>query len=250
MRRYLFDRVNLPAGQGHVLDGLAADPDAECARFEERIAAAGGIDLMILGLGANGHIGFNEPDTSLQARDASRAAARAVAPGQRRLLRRRPVAGAGRGDDDGDGDDSEVAPHPAAGDRCARRPRRSRPLLNGPVTTQLPASFLQLHGHVELICDAEPPAAILGRAGLSQPAGTALGRGGGLATRYLAGYFLSRPSSARRRGSASSPTASRTESCDLRSVASALDNGRPVRCMTIAALTSLRADLSSLPAVS
>jgi len=50
MRRYLFDRVNLPHGQGHVLDGLASDADAECTRFEAAIAAAGGIDLQILGL--------------------------------------------------------------------------------------------------------------------------------------------------------------------------------------------------------
>ena len=116
MQRYLFDRVNLPKGQGHVLDGLAPDADAECARFEQRIAAAGGIDLMILGLGANGHIGFNEPADEPAGAHASRDAARVVARGQRRLLRRRPGAGAGRGDDDGDGDDPEVAPHPAAGD--------------------------------------------------------------------------------------------------------------------------------------
>ena len=52
----------------HFLDGTAGDPAAECARYEAAIAAAGGIDLQILGLGANGHIGFNEPAPELAAR--------------------------------------------------------------------------------------------------------------------------------------------------------------------------------------
>ena len=64
---------------------------------------------MILGLGANGHIGFNEPAASLQARTHRVTLLEVIASGQRRLLRRRPGAGPGRGDDDGHGDDPEVA---------------------------------------------------------------------------------------------------------------------------------------------
>lgn len=49
-------------------DGLATDPDAACARYEEAIKAAGGVDLQILGIGSNGHIAFNEPGESLVSR--------------------------------------------------------------------------------------------------------------------------------------------------------------------------------------
>ncbi len=65
MHRHLFSRVNVPARHVHFLDGAAKDPDAECARFERAIAAAGGIDLLVLGIGGNGHVGFNEPGAAL-----------------------------------------------------------------------------------------------------------------------------------------------------------------------------------------
>src|SRR5437867_3529600 len=68
MRRHLFDRVNLPARQVNFLNGAAPDVARECARYERAIHRAGGIDLQILGLGSNGHIGFNEPARALVAR--------------------------------------------------------------------------------------------------------------------------------------------------------------------------------------
>src|SRR5947207_11345820 len=68
MQEHLFSRVNLPPEQIHFLDGAAPDPEAECTRYETAIGAAGGIDLQILGIGTNGHIGFNEPAKSLAAR--------------------------------------------------------------------------------------------------------------------------------------------------------------------------------------
>jgi glucosamine-6-phosphate deaminase len=61
MRRELFDHVNCPAGSTHIPDGLAPDPEREAAAYEAAITAAGGIDLLLLGLGGNAHIGFNEP---------------------------------------------------------------------------------------------------------------------------------------------------------------------------------------------
>ena len=61
MNRHLFSRVNLNEGNTHVPNGLAEDLDAECEAYEAAILAAGGIDLQLLGLGSNGHIGFNEP---------------------------------------------------------------------------------------------------------------------------------------------------------------------------------------------
>jgi glucosamine-6-phosphate deaminase len=68
MEQHLFRHVNIPTERHNFLDGGAADPERECVRYERAIAAAGGIDLQVLGIGTNGHIGFNEPARELQAR--------------------------------------------------------------------------------------------------------------------------------------------------------------------------------------
>lgn len=65
MRQALFDHIDIDPGRTHLPRGDAADPNAEAAAYEARIAAAGGIDLQLLGIGRNGHIGFNEPTSSL-----------------------------------------------------------------------------------------------------------------------------------------------------------------------------------------
>lgn len=68
MRESLFDHINLDQRFIHVPDGMANDIEAYCDWYEERIRQAGGIDLQILGIGANGHIAFNEPGSSLGSR--------------------------------------------------------------------------------------------------------------------------------------------------------------------------------------
>lgn len=68
MRRNLFDHIDCPAENIHILNGNAADLDEECRKYEEAIAAAGGIDLFIGGIGPDGHIAFNEPGSSLASR--------------------------------------------------------------------------------------------------------------------------------------------------------------------------------------
>lgn len=65
MRGHLFDHVDFAEGATHLPRGDAADPEAEAAAYEQAIVAAGDIGLQLLGLGANGHIGFNEPTSSL-----------------------------------------------------------------------------------------------------------------------------------------------------------------------------------------
>jgi glucosamine-6-phosphate deaminase len=67
MDEHLFRHVNLPPAAIGFLRGDVADSAAECARYEAAIAASGGLDLLLLGLGGNGHIGFNEPGESLRA---------------------------------------------------------------------------------------------------------------------------------------------------------------------------------------
>ena len=65
MNEQLFDHVDIDKAKTNVPDGTAADPDAEGRRYEELISDLGGIDVQILGIGRNGHIGFNEPDSQL-----------------------------------------------------------------------------------------------------------------------------------------------------------------------------------------
>ena len=57
----LFDHVNIDKANTHVPDGLMEDYEAACAEYDAAVAAAGGQDLQLLGIGNNGHIGFNEP---------------------------------------------------------------------------------------------------------------------------------------------------------------------------------------------
>ncbi len=64
----LFNRININKKNTHVPDGMAEDLDAQCEEYEEMISDAGGIDFQVLGIGSNGHIGFNEPGSSLGSR--------------------------------------------------------------------------------------------------------------------------------------------------------------------------------------
>ncbi len=66
MRENLFKHVSIKPENTHILNGSCEDVNEECAKFEEMIKQAGGIDLQLLGIGENGHIGFNEPDEYLQ----------------------------------------------------------------------------------------------------------------------------------------------------------------------------------------
>lgn len=70
MREHLFDHVDADAARVHVpaAASVVDDVTATCARYEDAIRAAGGIDLQVLGLGTDGHIGFNEPTSSLASR--------------------------------------------------------------------------------------------------------------------------------------------------------------------------------------
>ena len=65
MHRNLFDHIDEPAENIHILNGNAPDPVAECAAYEAAIEAAGGIDLFMGGIGEDGHIAFNEPFSPL-----------------------------------------------------------------------------------------------------------------------------------------------------------------------------------------
>jgi glucosamine-6-phosphate deaminase len=153
MEDHFFKAARLHADQVNFLDGSTADPDAECARYEAAIADAGGIDLQVLGIGTNGHIGFNEPAPQLQARthrvrlkpetrrsnaalfggNSDAVPAEALSMGMATILQARSLVLLATG-------------RSKAG--CVER------VVNGPITTELPASFLQLHHDVEIMLDA------------------------------------------------------------------------------------------------
>ncbi|WP_409254251.1 glucosamine-6-phosphate deaminase [Bacillus sp. SCS-153A] len=68
MREKLFNHINIPRSQTHIPKGNAEDIERECLYYEQEIAIHGGIDLQVLGIGSNGHIGFNEPGTSFDSK--------------------------------------------------------------------------------------------------------------------------------------------------------------------------------------
>lgn len=68
MWRHLFSRIDIPKSSANILDGNAPDLDAQCAEYERRIKKVGGIRLFVGGIGADGHIAFNEPGSSLTSR--------------------------------------------------------------------------------------------------------------------------------------------------------------------------------------
>ena len=152
MDEHLFRHVNLPAANIHFLNGTADDLNAECARYEAAITAVGGIELQLLGIGANGHIGFNEPGDELIAPthrvslhdvtrrdnaalfggDAGSVPREALSMGMGTILKASAIVLI------------------ATGDRkssCVQR------MMRGPLTTRLPASFLQTHRHAEVFLD-------------------------------------------------------------------------------------------------
>ena len=65
MQEQLFSQVNIPEGASFIPDGRNEDAEAVCAGYDETIHGLGGVDLQLLGLGNNGHIGFNEPERQI-----------------------------------------------------------------------------------------------------------------------------------------------------------------------------------------
>ncbi len=73
MNHHLFDHINIDKRNTFLPDGMAADVQVECLRYESVIRGVGGIDLQLLGIGRAGHIGFNEPLSALQSRTRAKA---------------------------------------------------------------------------------------------------------------------------------------------------------------------------------
>jgi glucosamine-6-phosphate deaminase len=152
IREHLIDPVGLPRDRYHGLNGAAPDLQAECDRYEAAIQHAGGIGLQLLGIGGNGHIGFNEPADALPASthrvtllEGTRTASAALFDGDiTRVPREALTMGIGTILK------AEAVILLATGQGKAASVER---MVRGPITPKLPASLLQAHRSVEIFLD-------------------------------------------------------------------------------------------------
>ena len=151
MQTHLFDHVDIRRENTNVPNGMAEDPAAECARYDQIIRDLGGIDLQLLGMGHNGHIGFNEPtdyfplgthlvDLTQSTIEANKRffASEADVPRQALTMGVGSIMSA-----------KSVLVVVSGADKAAI----VRSAFCGPITPQVPASILQLHPNVTLVGD-------------------------------------------------------------------------------------------------
>jgi glucosamine-6-phosphate deaminase len=151
MQTNFFDHINIKPENTNVPNGLAADPQAECDRYNKVIADLGGVDIQVLGMGHNGHIGFNEPEQAFelethvvdltentidanarffQSRDE--VPRQALTMGIKSIMQARHILVVVSG-----ADKAEIV----------------KTAFKGPVTPMVPASILQMHPNVSLVGD-------------------------------------------------------------------------------------------------
>ena len=151
MHQNLFDHVNIHAENTHLPDGMEPDSEKECRRYEELIQSMGSVDLQLLGIGHNGHIGFNEPadafdklvhcvnltQSTIEANKRFFASAeevprQAYTMGIQTIMRSKKILIIANGEGKAD---------------------IVRDAFFGPITPMVPASVLQLHNDVTLVAD-------------------------------------------------------------------------------------------------
>ncbi|MGN6554089.1 MAG: glucosamine-6-phosphate deaminase [Verrucomicrobiota bacterium] len=151
MNQRLFQRVNIDLRNTYVPDGVAGDLETECARYERLIMERGGIDLQLLGIGRTGHLGFNEPLSAFRSRTRVTALAPATIE-QNSLLFSSPDQMPRRAITMGVGTILEAR-------RClllATGESKAAILaqaVEGPISSMIPATALQLHAHSTVIVD-------------------------------------------------------------------------------------------------
>lgn len=153
MRKNLLDHINIKKESINIPNGLADDVEKHCNQYEENIKKAGGIDIQILGIGRNGHIGFNEPSDEFKAKthlvhlqdetiqDNARffdsieeVPDKAISMGINTIMSARKILFIANG---------------------AGKAQAIYDSLKGPITPQVPASIIQLHKDVTVIVDEE-----------------------------------------------------------------------------------------------
>lgn len=151
MNRHLFGKVNIDPRDTHLPNGMAADLEGECARYERLIKKFGGIDVQLLGIGRGGHVGFNEPLSALQ----SRTRVKALTPvtleqnakyfgGPDKMPKRAITMGVGTILD------SRRCLLLATGEEKAEIVAKA---VEGPITSMISATALQLHPRCTVVVD-------------------------------------------------------------------------------------------------
>ena len=161
MWQHLFKQVNIHAGRIHIPDGMAADIPAFCAQYETDIRTAGGIDVQVLGIGRDGHVGFNEPSSSLASRTRIKTLTPDTITANRRFFSAdekvpQHVITMGVGTIM----DAHICMLLAFGEAKAEAVAK---MVEGPITAMVPASVLQMHPKAIVIVD-EAAARLLKRA--------------------------------------------------------------------------------------
>jgi glucosamine-6-phosphate deaminase len=147
----LFSHVNVEPSRVHIPLGTADDVDAFCFWYEEQIEGAGGLDLQILGIGANGHLAFNEPGSSLGSRTRVKPITeRTVHENARFFDNEEDVPRSAITMGIGTIMDARKLLLMANG---AGKADAIRATLEGPVTAMVPATIVQLHPHARIVID-------------------------------------------------------------------------------------------------
>ena len=151
MHQHLFDRVNIDPERTNVPNGMELDAEKECGRYEELIRSLGGVDLQLLGLGHNGHIGFNEPGEAFEKETHCVDLTESTIEANKRFF--------------ASADDVPKQAY-TMGIKTIMQAKKILIVVNGenkadiveraffgPVTPEVPASILQLHNDVTLVGD-------------------------------------------------------------------------------------------------
>ena len=151
MHQHLFDRVNIDPERTNVPNGMEPDAEKECGRYEELIRSLGGVDLQLLGLGHNGHIGFNEPGEAFEKETHCVDLTESTIEANKRFF--------------ASADDVPKQAY-TKGIKTIMQAKKNLIVVNGenkadiveraffgPVTPEVPASILQLHNDVTLVGD-------------------------------------------------------------------------------------------------
>ena len=151
MHQHLFDRVNIDPERTNVPNGMEPDAEKECGRYEELIRSLGGVDLQLLGLGHNGHIGFNEPGEAFEKETHCVDLTESTMEANKRFF--------------ASADDVPKQAY-TMGIKTIMQAKKILIVVNGenkadiveraffgPVTPEVPASILQLHNDVTLVGD-------------------------------------------------------------------------------------------------
>ena len=153
MHKNLFDHVNLRPDASFLPNGSNPDAEAECRAYEEKVAALGYADLQLLGIGRNGHIGFNEPADSFAAvTHCVQLTESTIEANKRFFASIDDVPGMAYTMGIGTIMKARKILLVASGADKAEAVRKA---FFGPVTPMVPASVLQLHRDVTLVCDEE-----------------------------------------------------------------------------------------------